>query len=91
MIVIEEELIKALVVNVYGLNDHYASDVFMEKVYVKVLELLDKHPDAYVIIEGDFNASRSEIESLNRLKTKLESYLIDYIRANNSTCEVMDA
>jgi hypothetical protein len=45
----------------------------MEKVYDKIIELLDKHPDAFVVMGGDFNACMSMNDSLNRLGTKQES------------------
>ena len=91
IVVIENEKLKAVVVNVYCPNDHKASYVFMEKVYDKIFEFLDKHPDAFVIMGGDLNACMAENDSLNRVKTKQESYLTDYIAANNSTCEIIDA
>jgi hypothetical protein len=33
----------------------------------------------------------SENDTSNRVKTKQESYLTEYIKANNSTCKVMNA
>jgi exonuclease III len=50
----------------------------MMKVYDKIFELMDKHPDAFVVM-GDFNACMSGNDSLNRLGTKQESYLPDMI------------
>jgi exonuclease III len=63
----------------------------MEKVHDQIFELLYKHPDAFVIMGGDFNVCMSENDSLNRVTTKQDYYLTDYIKANNSTCEVMEA
>ena len=83
MIVIEKELIKTLVVNVYCPNDHKTSYNFMEKVYDKIFELLDKHPDAFVVMGGDFNACMEDNDSLNRNMSASESRLTEYIKINN--------
>jgi exonuclease III len=91
IVAIENEKLKALVVNVYCPNVHKASYVFMEKVYDKTFELSDKNHDAFVIMVGYLNACMAENDSLNRVKTKQESYLPDYIMTNNTTCEVMNA
>jgi hypothetical protein len=55
-----------------------------------MIKLLDRHPNAFFIMGGDFNSCMSENDSLNRLKTKQESYLTDLIRSNNSMCEIMN-
>jgi hypothetical protein len=65
MIVLEKELIKALVVNVYCPNDHKVSYMLIEKVFDKNFELLDKHPYAFVILGRDFNAHMSVNVFLN--------------------------
>ena len=91
MVVIENDRLKALVVNVYCPNDHKASYIFMEKVYDKIFELLDKHPDAFVILGGDFNACMSDNDSLNRVKSKHETNFTEQIKANNNICEIIDA
>jgi hypothetical protein len=70
MIVIEKELIKAYIVNVYCRIDHKASYLFMQKVYDNIFELLNKHPDAFIILGEDFNACMSVNDSLNRVNTK---------------------
>jgi exonuclease III len=70
--VIENEKLKAKVVNVCCHNDHKASYLFMEKVYNYISHLLDLHPHAFVIMGGDFNACMSANDSLNRVKTKKE-------------------
>jgi hypothetical protein len=64
--------------------------MIIKKVYSKILEILDKHPDAFVIMGDAFNAYMSVNDSLIGIKTKQESYLTDYIMANNRTCGVMD-
>jgi hypothetical protein len=61
MRVLEKELMEAVFEIVYCKNDH--SDLFMEKIYDKIFELLDKH---LVILGGDFNVCLSANESLNR-------------------------
>ena len=38
---------------------------FIEKVYDKIFELKDDHPDAFVILGGDFNVCLTENDSLN--------------------------
>ena len=48
-IVIENDRLKTIVVNVYCHNDHRDSYTFIEKVYDKIYELMDEHPDAFVI------------------------------------------
>jgi hypothetical protein len=48
----------------------------MEKVYDKIFELLNKHPDAFVVMGADFNACMFGNDSLNRLGTKQESNLL---------------
>ena len=52
---------------------------------------MDRHTDAFVVLGGDFNACMSHNDSLNRAGSVNESVLTDYIKANNSTCEIMDA
>jgi hypothetical protein len=43
---------------------------------INFFELLNKHPDALVILGGDFNTCKPLHDSLNRIKTKEKSYLI---------------
>ena len=90
-VVIENEKMKLLVVNLYCPNNHRDSFEFMENVYDKIYELLDKHPDSFVVLGGDFNACMSEEDYLNRNKTRCETKLTDYIKANNKTCGIMDS
>jgi exonuclease III len=45
---------------VYCPNDYKAYYVFLEKVYDKIFDLLNKYPEAFVIIGGDFNVCMSE-------------------------------
>jgi hypothetical protein len=75
---------------VYCPKYHKTSYDFMEKVYGKIFELLDKHPDAFVVMEGDFNSCMSRNDSVNRLGTKLESTLAAMIKSNNNICEITD-
>ena len=76
--------------NVYCPNDHVKSKQFMEGAYDKIYNLMDRHPDAFLILGGDFNACMSQNDSLNRLGTLNEKILTDFIKSNNSTCEVID-
>ena len=55
--VLESDIIKVIVANVYCPNDHVASKVFMENVYDKIYEIMDRHTDAFFILGGDFNRS----------------------------------
>jgi hypothetical protein len=90
-VVIENEKLKAVVVNMHCPNDNRAFCVLIKKVDDKAFELLNKHPHAFVIMGGDFNVGMSENDSLNIVKAKQKSYLTDCIRANNSNCGVMNA
>ena len=42
------------------------SKVFMENVYDKIYEIMDRHTDAFLILGGDFNACMSANDSINR-------------------------
>ena len=89
--VLESDIIKVIVANVYCPNDHVDSKVFMENVYDKIYEIMDRHTDAFLILGGDFNACMSANDSMNRAGSANERLLTDYIKANNSTCEIMDS
>ena len=58
--------------------------------YDKINELMDRHEDAFMILGGDSNAWMRVNDTLNRCTTANEVIFADYIRSNNSTCEVMD-
>ena len=91
-IVIEKDFVKLLVVNVYcPTGDPVRSREFMEKVYDEIYRLLDKHPDSFVVLGGDFNACMEDNDSLNRNKSASESRLTEYIKINNKTCGLEDA
>ena len=89
--VLESDVIKVIVANVYCPNDHVESKIFMENVYDKMYEVMDRHTDAFIVLGGDFNACMSNNDSINRAGSVNESAFTDYIKANNSTCEIMDA
>jgi hypothetical protein len=55
IVVIENEKLKAVIVNVNWPKDHKSCCVFMEKVCDKIFELFDKCSDAFIIMLGDFN------------------------------------
>ena len=63
----------------------------MEKVYDKIYELMDNHPDAFLVMGGDFNACLSEGDSINRLSSRHETTLSDFIKSNNLNCDLLDA
>ena len=54
--VLESDIVKLVVANVYCPNDHVHSKVFMESVYDKIYDVMDRHGDAFLILGGDFNA-----------------------------------
>jgi exonuclease III len=91
VVVIENDIMKSIVVNVYCPNDHRVSLVFMGKVYDKIFELMDKHPDAFLIMGGDFNACMSDGDSINRLSSRHETNLTNFIKSNNDNCDLLDA
>ena len=80
-----------IVANVNCPNDHVESRIFMEGVYDKIYEVMDRHDDAFVVLAGDFNACMSPGDSMNRVGSVNESIFTDYVKSNNSTCEIMDA
>ena len=51
----------------------------MRGVYDKIYECFDRHPDAFVIVGGYFNACLLGIDSLNRLRSRHELRLAKYI------------
>ena len=55
-----------ITVNVYCPNDHKISLSFMEGVYDKIYELMDKQMDAFLIMGGDFNLCMTRNYFLNR-------------------------
>ena len=64
----------------------------MGTVYDKIYELMDRHEDTFLIMGGDFKACMIASEdSINRNKSLNEEKLTDFIKANNDTCEVVDA
>ena len=83
---------KLIIVNVYVPCDPVVAKAFMETVYDKVYETMDRHPDAFLIMGGDFNACMDvKLDSLNRNKTVSEQNLTDFIISNNATCEITDS
>ena len=85
----EQQLIVA---NVYVPCDPTCGVDFLEMVYDKLYEIMDKHEDVFLIIGGDFNACMNpDQDSLNRTKTVNEVRLTDYISTNNNTSEIPDS
>ncbi len=82
---------KYLLINVYCPNDHRASIDFMEEVYLKILTILNKHPDCYIILAGDFNCCMSASDYLNRNKSVVETELTLLIQQNNDMCDLIDS
>ena len=78
--------------NVYVPCDPVKAKEFMETVYDKIFEIMDSHPDGFLILGGDFNVCMDATsDSLNRNKSQSENNLTDYIKSNNGTCEISDA
>ena len=77
--------------NVYCPNDHVQSREFMDGVYDRINDLMDRHPDAFLVLGGDFNACMSDNDSLNRIGTANEKIITGYFKSNNITCEVLDS
>ena len=88
---VQKEEEKYLLVNVYCPNDHKASLDFIEEVYLKILEIISDHPDCHVIMGGDFNSCLTELDFLNRNKTKIELELTNVIQQNNNMCGLFDS
>jgi exonuclease III len=88
---VQRDEVKYLLVNVYCPNDHKASLVFIEGIYSKILEITYEHPDCHVILGGDFNSCLTELDYLNRNKTKCEIVLTKVIQQNNSMCGLLDS
>ena len=61
--VLESDVIKVIVANVYCPNDHVESKLFMESVYDKMYEIMDRHTDAFIVLGGDFNVCMSNNDS----------------------------
>ena len=92
IVVIENDIEKFIVANVYVPCDSVAGLVFIESVYDKLYEIMDRHTDAFLIMGGDFNMCMDkDTDSINRDKSVNECMLTDYIRANNDKCEIVDS
>ena len=75
---IENDLEKIIVVNIYAPCDPVRALKFMESIYDKINEVMDRHEDAFVVLGGDFNACMSaERDSVNRAKVDAECTLPD--------------
>ena len=74
--VIESDIIKVRVANVYCPNDHVISNTLMESVYARLYEVMDRHEDAFLVLGGDFNACMSPGNSINVI---WRAYLCRYL------------
>ena len=88
---VENNLIKVMVVNIYVPNNHSEAIIFMEETYLKILEVLNDYPDSFVIIGGDINVCMTDNDCINRQRGKIESELAESIRNNNILCNLQDA
>jgi exonuclease III len=89
--VVKNENDNFLIANVYCPNDHKVSLNFVEKVYVRILEVLSDFPDCHVILGGDFNSCLTNKDYLNRNKTNAETELTNTIQQNNEICSLVDS
>ena len=82
--VIENELEKLIMANVYVPCDPVVAFGFKESVYDKLYDVMDRHADAFLIMGGgDFNACfNAEQDSINRHKSINDTKLTDYIKTN---------
>jgi exonuclease III len=87
---LQSERMKIVVSNVYFPNDHRETEGVVTEVYEKVLEILESHPDAYVIIGGDMNTCMTNSDSLNRARNVLEDGVGETIRNYNQVCNLVD-
>ena len=66
IVVLAKDNEKLIVANVYAPCDSVLALAFMVSVYDKVYEIMDSHPDAFLIMGGDFNACMdAATDSLN--------------------------
>jgi hypothetical protein len=91
LLVVQNKVEKFLVVNVYCPNNHSKSLEFINNVYINILEVLNNHPDCYIVIGGDFNSCLTEKDYLNRNRTQIEVELTKLITQNNEICELTDS
>jgi exonuclease III len=90
-VIIKNNIVKLLVVNIYIPNDHRVALSFIEEVYLKIHEILNKNADCNVILGGDMNACMTREDCLNRCWNRDESILANTILQNNKTCDLSDA
>jgi exonuclease III len=65
-------------VNIYAPNDNQLMELFIEELDEYIWQTLDLHPDANLIISGDFNiVINQSIDSVNRNQTVAESRVKD--------------
>ena len=66
--VIENDLEKIIVDNIYAPCDPAAALILMGTVYDKLFEIMDRHEDAFIVMGGDFNACMdANVDSINRI------------------------
>ncbi len=82
---------KYLIVNIYCPNDHKASIGFAEEVYVKIIQIMNDHPDCYGILTGDFNCCMTTSDYLNKNKFATENKLTLLLKQKNEMCDLVDS
>jgi exonuclease III len=77
-----------LIINIYAPNDH---DIrFFEKVYDQIMEYQNDHPDAKIVIGGDFNLVMGLDDSVNRGANAAELASRSLIIDRNSVLDLVD-
>jgi hypothetical protein len=88
--VLQNDRMKILVANVYLPNDHKESEDIVVEIYEKILETVEIHPDAYIIIGGDINTCIGSNDSMNRAGSKIEEKVSEKISNYNQICNLTD-
>jgi len=89
--VIESPLIKLVVGNGYFPNDHKVASKFGTEYYNQMKECQIAYPENYMVTMGDYNSCLGQLDSMNRLRTKVELELVNTINGENKACELIDS
>jgi exonuclease III len=88
--VLQNDRMKILVANVYLPNDHKESEDIVVEIYEKILEIVEIHPDAYIVLGGDMNTCIGINDSMNRAGSKIEEKVSEKISNYNQICNLTD-
>jgi len=88
---IQNDINKILVANSYFPNEHKVAEKVVIEMYDKILNIIEDHPDSYIIIGGDMNnCMKNDEDSLNRAENKFEIKVSETIANYNEVCNVTD-